>query len=241
MTMIRWCKARMKKRCHAKYVYAGRLVVTDLQRTEQILTGCLWLLVVAFAGCLGWQTVAVWPVVRLEAVPAKRLSDWQPASLVPLGTEINGKSTAKGVPWLASVFDWVTGSALSAASIQNETQAVSVPIDESVLPVKADSHVMQQPLLELSVQRVSASDSPVTRDLLMGQQALRQGHFDAARLMFDQVLQHDAHQVVALAGMFVVTSQRGELELREAYLTRLRQEVPEYMPNDDLFLLTGGD
>lgn len=92
---------------------------------------------------------------------------------------------------------------------------------------------------QLEVKRLSEAN--MAYQLANARDQLQAGHLELARQSFEQILEKDPHQVVALAGMLVVISQRGDISQRENYLQRLRQEIPDFMPDDDLFLLQVAD
>jgi hypothetical protein len=91
---------------------------------------------------------------------------------------------------------------------------------------------------QLEVKRLYEKN--MAQQLANAKYQLQSGDVDLARQSFEQILQHDPHHVVALAGMLVV-SQRDDHSQREEYLRRLRQEIPDYEPDNDLFLLQVAD
>jgi len=91
--------------------------------------------------------------------------------------------------------------------------------------------------LTLQIQAMPKLQASLKSQLNTAVQQLLSGQLVLAGASFEEVLQQDPHQVIALAGMLVVTSQRGEIQQREDYLSRIRQEVPDYTPEDDLFLM----
>jgi tetratricopeptide (TPR) repeat protein len=103
-------------------------------------------------------------------------------------------------------------------------------------PQKTNTHSR---VWQLEVKRLSEAN--MAYQLADARDQLQAGRFELARQSFEQVLEQDPHQVVALAGMLVVISQRGDISQRENYLRRLRREIPDFMPDDDLFLLQVAD
>lgn len=120
-----------------------------------------------------------------------------------------------------------------------ETRAPVTVINPSIdhHAVTPDVVPVRQPPWQLQIQRPSLPEASVKHQLANAQYQLRAGNFELARQSFEHILLQDPHQVVALAGMLEVISQRGEIRQREDYLKRLRQEIPDYVPDDDLFLL----
>lgn len=117
--------------------------------------------------------------------------------------------------------------------------AINHPIDSPAFT--PDAVPLRQPAWQLQIQRPSLIEASVKHQLANAQYQLLAGNFELARQSFEHILLQDPHQVVALAGMLVVISQRGEIRQREGYLRRLRQEIPDYVPDEDLFLLQVAD
>lgn len=103
---------------------------------------------------------------------------------------------------------------------------------------KADT---RRSLWQLSIQYSLLNALNLADQLANARSQLQAGHFEQARQSFERILLQDPHQVMALAGMLVVLSQRDETHQREDYLRRLREEIPEYAPDDNLFLLQLAD
>lgn len=236
---------RLKEWSHARRMYAGKLMISDLQRLEQIITYLLWA-VVTLASGLVWHAVSTSPSHGgRSAEPVQKLQ--VPAPHKRSGVRLLAQqSPPMDGQRLPSLFNHHHAFGLISPPAKSEALDVLVPeiaeVKKRAPKAQTEASKLKRlPLAAISVRRLSSQDGSALPALNIGQQQLRLGHFDAAKYMFEQVLEQDAHQVIALAGMLVVMSQRGDIEQREIYLARLRQEIPEYVPNDDLFLLTGED
>lgn len=207
------------------------LLRTDLKRIELGLSYLLWGGVILMA-CLIWQEWGS-QLSGSERAAARK----QPAVMRKTrGFEASPTQTqalARVVPShsLPSLFHIERHTAKLREAPPDHPSTMKVMKQ----PTELASH--QPPHFTLRIQAVPLQQEAVKSRLNMATQQLLSGQLLAARASFEQVLQQDPHQVVALAGMLVVTSQQGEIEQREAYLNRIRQEIPGYVPEDDLFLM----
>lgn len=230
MNMPLWLTSLFKSKYIAGGSYAKALIPTDAQRLLRKLTALLWAGVALSCGAAwqAWSALLARLDINFPVRPAQRFPDAQPPD-----TLAKNQPHPQPANHLPSLFE-------------------IKPIEKSSLPllqealVQVERRSQEQSNIQsarrqwtIGFQRLSTVDTMLNNELWLAQQNLRLGNFDEARLSFEQVLHMDPHQVVALAGMLVVTSQRGELQLREEYLSRIRLEIPGYTPDDDMFLLTG--
>lgn len=209
--------------------YRNALIHTGLKRIEVGLSYLSWACVVLMSG-LVWPAGYYFWFGGDDGLAGKR-----PAGL---SQSVSGFNPPQ-VPVLAkvalsnqlpSLFRFKPVDAHSPA-------AVSLPALEAQM-VHPTAKPAAQPLhLALHTQTLPQLHASLKPALNIAVQQLLSGQLAQASDSFERVLQQDPHQVIALAGMLVVTSQRGEIQQREDYLSRIRSEIPDYAPDDDLFLM----
>jgi hypothetical protein len=94
-------------------------------------------------------------------------------------------------------------------------------------------------LVQLQIYRPQASEDMVFDEVAKANAYLQSGNAAMAKKIFQAILLQDSHQVEALQGMLLVSRKRGDLKAEEAYLERLRQEIPDYAVVNDVFLISG--
>jgi len=208
--------------------YRRALIQTDLKRVEFGLSCLLWACVVMISG-LVWQQGD-----NLFDQGGSSIVRRPPHQLRQAGRTLHPKDigSAKSVVTsqpLPSLFHFKQVAV-------RQPEPLSPPAHEVLTP-PAEKKPSYPPRLTLQVQVVPQLGASVRAQLNVATEQLLSGQLLLARQSFEQVLQQDPHQVVALAGMLVITSQHGDIQQREDYLGRMRQEIPDYAPDDDLFLM----
>lgn len=208
----------------ALVAYRKALIHSDLKRIELGLSYLLW-------ACVVLMSSLVWPAGYHfwfggdDGVAAKRSAG--------LSQSVSGFNPPQ-VPVLTKI-------ALSnqlPSLFRFKPVGVHSPKDVSLHAVQPIAKPAAQPLhLALHIQTLPQLHASLKPALNIAVQQLLSGQLAQASDSFERVLQQDPHQVIALAGMLVVTSQRGEIQQREDYLSRIRSEIPDYAPDDDLFLM----
>jgi len=213
------------------HAYRRTLIQTEMKRVEVGLSRLLWGCVVLMSGLVwqqGYPLLAKGEDDMLRALPhrlSKPVDAFYPINVLALENVVTSNK-------LPSLFNFEQTEGHPPATFNHPVAAVPPAAEKrSSTPPNFVLQVQAPPQLAASV---NAQITAATQQLLSGQLAL-------ARQSFEQVLQQDPHQVVALAGMLVVTSQRGDIQQREDYLSRIRQEIPDYEPDDDLFLMQLAD
>jgi hypothetical protein len=213
-----------------RQVYRHALIVTDLRRVEIGLSYLLWGCVALLSGLVWQEGYQMWAggengiVRQLPAGLNKPVDAFYPIHAPALA------KVASSNP-LPSLFNF------KPLAVYSPT-VLSHLVPEAPVAMSATEQPSPKPLrLALHIQTATPLQASLKSQLNIAAQQLLAGQLALARESFEQVLQQDPHQVIALAGMLVVTSQRGEIQQREDYLSRIRQEIPEYAPEDDLFLM----
>lgn len=108
-----------------------------------------------------------------------------------------------------------------------------IPAKQHAEPDKQE-HAVQVPLRnirqwQLQIYRPPISDAFMLGTIAHAQKQLQSGQVGLARQAFLAVLTQDSHCVEAIEGMLQVSRQLGDREGEEAYLERLRQEIPDYL------------
>lgn len=210
--------------------YRNALIHSDLKRVEVGLSYLLW-------GCVVLMSSLVWPAgyhfwfgggdglaAKRPAGLSQSVSGFNPPQVHVLANIALSNQ-------LPSLFRFKPVDAHPPA-------AVSLPAPETPMMVQPIAKPAAQPLhLALHIQTLPQLHASLKPALNIAVQQLLSGQLAQASDSFERVLQQDPHQVIALAGMLVVTSQRGEIQQREDYLSRIRSEIPDYVPDDDLFLM----
>ncbi len=209
--------------------YRNALIHTDLKRVEVGLSYLLWACVVLMSSLL-WPAGYHFWFGGDHGLAAKRptglsqsVSGFNPPQ-VPVLAKIALSNQ------LPSLFRFKPVGAHSSKDVSlhaPEAQMVQPAAKPATQPLHLALHIQTLPQLHASLKPA----------LNIAVQQLLSGQLAQASDSFERVLQQDPHQVIALAGMLVVTSQRGEIQQREDYLSRLRSEIPDYAPDDDLFLM----
>jgi hypothetical protein len=214
----------------AQRIYRSALIITDLKRVEIGLSYLLWGCVVLISGLVwqeGYHLLTGGENGMDRQLPdglSKPVDAFYPIHVPALGD----MATVNKLP---SLFNFKSMKSSPPPALSHP--AVEVPV-----ATHATERPSATPLrLALQVQAMPQLQASLKSQLNIATQQLLFGQLVQARTSFEQVLQQDPHQVIALAGMLVVTSQRGEIQQREVYLSRLRQEIPDYTPEDDLFLM----
>lgn len=208
--------------------YRRALIQTDLKRVEFGLSCLLWACVALISGLVWKQSDHLFDLGGSSIVrrPPQQLRQTE-RQLLP--KEIEASAPMVNRQALPSLFHF---EHVTAA----QTTAKRVPAPEMLTP-PAEKVPSYPSHLTVQVQATPSLATGVRTQLNLATEQLRSGQLLIARQSFEQVLQQDPHQVVALAGMLVITSQQGDIQQREDYLSRMRQEIPDYVPDDDLFLM----
>lgn len=227
---------RAIQRCKRPQPYRGALLHGASWYFESVVLAILWTGIL-LCGYLACQQIHHFYEENRQRHPSNPLqkplqtfrtstAPKQPANDLPLWQDIN-------VDGEQSLFRFRKAET-KAPPPENPPQEAAHAATEGATQIKANPHVWQ-----LEVQRWSEGN--MAQQLANAKYQLRSGYVDLARQSFEQILQLDPHHVVALAGMLVVMSQRGDLYQREDYLRRLRQEIPDYVPDESVFLLQVAD
>lgn len=208
--------------------YRRALIQTDLKRIESGLSCLLWACVALMSGLVWQQSDHLFDPSGSNFVrrPPPQLRQAE-RKLHP--KEIQASEPMLNTQALPSLFH------LEHVTVA-QTTAKRAPAPEMQTP-PAKKVPSYPSLLALQVQVTPSLATGVRTQLNVATEQLLSGQLLIARQSFEQVLQQDPHQVVALAGMLVITSQQGDIQQREDYLSRMRQEIPDYVPDDDLFLM----
>jgi hypothetical protein len=208
--------------------YRHALIQTDLKRVEFGLSCLLWVCVTLISGLVWQQSNHLFDLGGSSIVrrPPQQLRQTE-RQLLP--KEIEASEPMVNRQALPSLFHF---EHVTVA----QTTAKRVPAPEMLIP-PAEKVPSYPSHLTVQVQATPSLATGVRTQLNLATEQLRSGQLFIARQSFEQVLQQDPHQVVALAGMLVITSQQGDIQQREDYLSRMRQEIPDYIPDDDLFLM----
>lgn len=209
--------------------YRNTLIHSDLKRVEVGLSYLLW-------GCVVLMSSLLWPAGYHfwfggdDGLAAKRptglsqsVSGFNPPQ-VPVLAKI---ALSNQLPSLFRFKPVGVHSPKDVSLHAPEAQMVQPTAKPAAQPLHLALHIQTLPQLHASLKPA----------LNIAVQQLLSGQLAQASDSFERVLQQDPHQVIALAGMLVVTSQRGEIQQREDYLSRIRSEIPDYAPDDDLFLM----
>lgn len=206
------------------------LVPSAIKRIEQGLTYLLWGCVLCMLGLIWQQGVRL--LYRGEEVFLRR----PPKTMKQAGPRFSPIKLAKKPhshhpSALPSLFH-IEKDKTEAATSMTDDRTASAP------PAQASQQSLSPPLsMSLHIEQLPQLQAGLKMQLNQATQQLQSGRLALARQTFEQVLRQDPHQVIALAGMLVITSQRGEIQQRAEYLARLRQEMPDFVPEDDLFLM----
>lgn len=226
---------RLMKRFNRQKPYRGALIRGRFWYFERVVLAFLWA-GVSLCGYLAGQQIYNFyeDGQAYQSNPAQKSLPKLNASIVPLqpsnALPVVQHIKADGGQSLFR-FKQAETKTLPNEGPPPEDKHTSKKVTEQIKP---NPHIWQ-----LEVKRLHEMN--MAQQLANAKYQLQSGYFDLARQSFEQILQHDPHHVVALAGMLVVISQRGDLYQREDYLRRLRQEIPDYVPDDDLFLLQVAD
>ncbi|WP_235272953.1 hypothetical protein [Methylophilus sp. Q8] len=214
----------------AQRAYRRALIITDLKRVEIGLSYLLWGCVVLISGLVwqeGYHILSGGENGIIRQLPAglsQPVDAFYPIHAPALGN----LATSNKLP---SLFTF-------KPTKPSPVTALSYPAAEAPVEGYATAKPAPKPLrLTLQIQAMPKLQASLKSQLNTAVQQLLSGQLVLAGASFEEVLQQDPHQVIALAGMLVVTSQRGEIQQREDYLSRIRQEIPDYTPEDDLFLM----
>jgi hypothetical protein len=206
--------------------YRGALIHVGFKRFEMTLFAVLWAGITALGGFACQQ------MCKFMAGSAQHdsLRKSSPPS-VPLPMRV----PANSLPILK------VGEAPSMFHL-NDTETLAPPVMHPKQEAKKLPGLNAQPLTRNSIWRLEIQHSAVNewqlaQQLAHAQAQLQAGRLEQARQAFEHILAQDPHQVVALAGMLVVMN--GHASQKEDYLTRLHQEIPDYVPDDDLAGLQG--
>lgn len=206
------------------------LVHSAIKRIELGLTYLLWGCVLCMLGLIWQQGVRL--LYRGEEVLLRR----PPKSMKQAGPRFSPIKLVK------QPHSHHPSALPSLFRIEKDKTAVEKPLTEDHTVTAPPAQASQQSLsprlsMSLHIQQVPQLQAHLKTQLNQAKQQLQSGRLAMARQSFEQVLRQDPHQVIALAGMLVITSQRGEIQQRAEYLARLRQEIPDFIPEDDLFLM----
>ncbi|WP_051412883.1 lipopolysaccharide assembly protein LapB [Methylophilus sp. 5] len=210
--------------------YRRTFMQTGLKRVEVGLSCLLWGCVALMSGLVwqqGYHMLAGGEDGMIRVLPgrlSKPVDAFYPINVLVLERGLTSNK-------LPSLFNFKQAEGSPPISFNHPVVAVPQLTHELEKPPFKPSNLVLQ--VQASPQLVASVKSQIT----MATQQLLSGQLALASQSFEQILQQDPHQVVALAGMLVVTSQRGDIQQREAYLSRIRQEIPDYEPDDDLFLM----
>ncbi|WP_053092871.1 lipopolysaccharide assembly protein LapB [Methylophilus sp. TWE2] len=221
------------KRFHRPQPYRGALIHRESREFESLVHVFLWTGVVLCVSLVCQQTYHFFEESRQAPQ-----SNQQQKSQQTLITSIAPMPPADVLP---VVQDRQAGLVQSLFRFKPaETKAL--PSVNRQPEIAASTKVTQQAnprVWQLEVTRLHETN--IAQQLANAKYQLQSGYFDLARQSFEQILQQDPHHVVALVGMLVVIDQQGDLTQREDYLRRIRQEIPDYVPDDDPLLLQVAD
>lgn len=221
------------KRFHRPQPYRGALIHRELWAFESLVRVFLWTGVV-LCGSLACQQIYYFCEENGQAPQSTQqlksrqklitsIAPMQPADVLPVVQD-------RQADFVQSLFRLKQAETKAPPNVNRQPE------------IAASTKVTQQAnprVWQLAVTRLHETN--MAQQLANAKTQLQSGYVDLARQSFEQILQQDPHHVIALAGMWVVIGQQGDLSQREDYLRRIRQEIPDYVPDDDLFLLQAAD
>lgn len=228
MTTIRRSISRLSRPAP----YRGALIDNGLKRFEIKLLVLLWSGITLLSGVVGQQVYKLYAEDEQHFELSK--SSQKLSMAVSPAKPMNTMPTTQ-TNMVQSIFH----------VIKAETPAVPVVDSKQQETQHSNANTQQvdtrSSLWQLSVQHPAVNELSLADQLASAKSQLQAGHFERARQTFERILMQDPHQVEALAGMLMVISQRGDANQRDDYLRRLREEIPEYAPDNNLLSLQLAD
>lgn len=216
------------RRLNRSLPYRKALIPNRLKQFEVKLIALLWAGIMLLSGLAGQQ------IYKLYAEDGQRYALSKPSQKLSMTV-----SPVKLMHTMPAPQTHVMQSMFHA----NKTETSAEPVGDSRQQEKQRANVntpqanLRHSLWQLSVQHSELNEWSLAGQLANAKSQLYAGHVEQAGQSFERILVQDPHQVMALAGMLVVVSQRGDIHQREDYLRRLREEIPDYVSDDNLFLL----
>jgi len=221
------------KRFHRPQPYRGALIHRESRECESLMHVFLWTGVV-LCGYLACQQIYHF----FEESRQAPQSNQQQKSQQKLITSIAPMLPADVLPIVQDRQAGLVQSLFRFKQAETKAPPGVNRQPEITASTKVTQHANPR-VWQLAVTRLHETN--MAQQLANAKYQLQSGYFDLARQSFEQILQQDPHHVVALAGMLVVIGQQGDLSQREDYLRRIRQEIPDYVPDDDHLLLQVAD
>lgn len=193
----------------------------------------LWL-TMALSGWLAWQQL----YMTLAEAPGQEMTH---------APQLAQYLSARAADQPAMVNEPMVDEVMASSALQSVFYAAqSEPVSNAPMALEPPDHALEVATEQLSphshwlleVWRPTAADAGFRQQLLRANEQLLAGQFDQAGFVYEQLLQRDPHQVVALAGMRELASQQGDIRRHDEFLDRLYQEIPGYLPETRFTLQT---